>query len=215
MENLVKKILILLLFTTTLLQAEVTTETNTTSSDQNGFFIRGGFGFANGTAKIRKKDDTSPQVNLSTEAMVGSAVEFVLGYEKFNHKVRFCFNTKIAYENIDFYEIKSTRYMGGIEGFHDIENINLNYGVMIGGGKATFTTAKEDRVITNDLVSFLGLEAYVGADGSIIGDFGYFVKLAYEIKGYDSVNSEVSTGTVRDDLVVYNMNAGVGLSYKF
>lgn len=220
MEYSVKKIVILLLFSLSLLHAEEPLDLNTTEMDQNGFFVRGGFGFSNGTAKIRQteNDNANSIVTLSTEAMVANSLEFVLGYEKYDQGVRFCFNAKLSYENVGVYEIKSTRYMGGLEGFRPLSAMNLNYGVMIGGGKAEFSTA-DNRVNPNDLTSFLGLEAYVGADGKIRGNFGYFVKLGYEIKGYDGVHVE-DTSTLpatsyRDDFVVYNINAGAGVSYRF
>jgi len=204
----------LLLFSLSWLHAEEALDLNSTEIDQNGFFVRGGFGFSNGTSKIRETENDI--VTLSTEAMVANSLEFVFGYEKYDQRVRFCFNAKLSYENIGAYEIKSTRYMGGLEGFRPLNGMNLNYGVMIGGGKAAFTAA-DNSVNPNDLTSFLGMEAYVGADGEIRGDFGYFVKLGYEIKGYDGVQVEdVSAAiTYRDDLVVYNINAGVGVSYKF
>lgn len=197
----------------TLSYAHADSENHHATQNKNGFFVRGGFDFSNGSVKLRQKKN-SEAVVISTQAMVANGLELVLGYEKYDQHIRFCFNSKLAYENIGLYEIKSTRYMAGIEGFSDIEVMNLNYGIMFGGGKATFSIA-DNTLTESDLTSFLGLEAYVGADGEIQGDFGYFVKLAYEVKGYDSVYSKLSTDDFRDDFVVYNINVGVGLSYKF
>jgi len=195
----------------TVVQASESVDTNN-SQNTNAFFIRGGVAFINGTAKIRHVQNGGA-VLLRTEAMIGNALELVVGYEDNAYSIRYCINMKHSYENIDEYEVTSTRYMGGIEGFNALSGMNLNYGVLVGGGKGTFKLP--DKMVTNDLVSFLGIEAYIGADGSLQGDFGYYVKLAYDVKGYDSINSTKGSESFIDDLVVYNMSVGIGLSYKF
>jgi len=206
-----KKIILVFILLQTIIQASEVLDTNN-AQNESTFFIRGGIDFINGTAKIRHKEDTAI-VLLHTAAMIGNALEFVVGYEDNEYSVRYCINMKHAYENIEQYSVTSTRYMGGIEGFNTLSGMNLNYGVLVGGGKGTFKLP--ENTVTNDLVSFLGIEAYVGADGEIQDDFGYYVKVAYDVKGYDSVNSTDGLNSFRDDLVVYNMSVGVGLSYKF
>ncbi len=184
----------------------------------NGIFIRTGVGFSIGASKVRREETIIATEDVTkkllTPSVIGNAVDLTLGYENYDRKVRFFFNIKLPYENIDEYELKSTRSMGGIEGFSDLGAVNVNYGLMIGGGKAIFTN-KIDSSPSSELVGFLAAEPYIGVDGALKGGFGYYFKLGYEVKGFDTAMTDNETTTTRDDIVIYAINFGAGLSYKF
>lgn len=213
-----RKSIFIIMLLSSFLEAADTAESN--SNSKNGLFIRGGVGLTSGSSKIRREEtDIATDVvtkTLYTTAVIGNAVDLSIGYENYDRKVRFYFNTKVPYDNIDSYETKSTRNTGGIEGFSGVGSINVNYGVMLGGGKTTFKKVGDDSPVS-EMVGFLVAEPYVGIDGLLKGGFGYYLKLGYEIKGYDSLilDNTITNTSTRDDLVVYTVNVGVGLAYKF
>ncbi len=178
------------------------------ATEESGVYIRGGFDIVSGSSKVRRDDNGTK--SLFTSALVGNAVDLTLGYERPAHRVRFFMNSKISYDNVGTYEIKSTRYAGGIEGYTPLESINLNYGAMMGGGKAIFSNSKTG-LSASEPTGFLGAELYAGADGKLKGGFGYWLKFGFDAKGYDPVVNEL----LSDNLVIYALNLGFGLSYKF
>ncbi len=212
-------VLLIVLGMVSFLQAEeAAVSSEVTAQEKSGVYVRGGFLLSNGSSI--KRDETLDTLNdtytQSSEAvaMIGSAVDFSLGYEVYSQHVRIYGNIKIAYEDIETYELKTTQTAVGIEGFTAMKQVNLNYGCMLVGGSSVFSKV-QDNVPTSEPVKFFGAEPYVGLDGLFEGNFGYYVKLGYEIRGYDSLIREEGPNEVTNDFVIYNFNAGGGLLYKF